>query len=123
MCLIYLIYAWDESANVKRLQKLGLWQRFSLSTDSALPRGTVKMLPLTLVSPSCGVVSLSVDASQIQPSRVPLFHRPLIEKLVALEFSCGAMKFLRFVRLRNDNMIIFIDLTCEVLVVFVDIGE
>ena len=33
------------------------------------------------------------------------------------------MKFLRFVRLRNDNMIISIDLTCEVLVVFVDIGE
>ncbi len=33
-----------KSANVKRLQQLGLWQRIVLSTDSALPRGTVRML-------------------------------------------------------------------------------
>lgn len=30
-----------KSANVRRLQELGLWQRIVLSTDSALPRGTV----------------------------------------------------------------------------------
>ncbi|MCI5139322.1 MAG: radical SAM protein [Candidatus Electrothrix sp. AR1] len=33
-----------KSANVKRLQQLGLWQRIILSTDSALPRGTVRVL-------------------------------------------------------------------------------
>jgi len=33
-----------KSANVKRLQQLGLWQRIVLSTDPALPRGTVMML-------------------------------------------------------------------------------
>ena len=31
-----------KSANVKRLEQLGLWQRIVLSTDSNLPRGTVK---------------------------------------------------------------------------------
>jgi histone acetyltransferase (RNA polymerase elongator complex component) len=30
-----------KSANVKRLQQLGLWQRIVLSTDSALPRSTL----------------------------------------------------------------------------------
>ncbi|MCI5219134.1 MAG: hypothetical protein D3914_08085 [Candidatus Electrothrix sp. LOE2] len=33
-----------KSSNVKRLQQLGLWQRIVLSTDSALPRGTVRMV-------------------------------------------------------------------------------
>ncbi|MCI5165161.1 MAG: radical SAM protein [Candidatus Electrothrix sp. GM3_4] len=33
-----------KSANVKRLQQLGFWQRIVLSTDPALPRGTVMML-------------------------------------------------------------------------------
>ena len=33
-----------KSASVKRLQQLGLWQRIVLSTDSTLPRGTVRML-------------------------------------------------------------------------------
>ncbi|MDU9047614.1 MAG: radical SAM protein [Candidatus Electrothrix sp. Rat3] len=31
-----------RSANVKRLQQLGLWQRIVLKTDSALPRGAVR---------------------------------------------------------------------------------
>ena len=31
-----------RSANVKRLQQLGLWQRIVLSTDSSIPRGTVR---------------------------------------------------------------------------------
>ena len=30
-----------QSANVKRLQQMGLWQRIALSTDPAVPRGTV----------------------------------------------------------------------------------
>ncbi|MCW5210507.1 radical SAM protein, partial [Desulfobulbus sp. N3] len=33
-----------KSANVKRLQQLGLWQRIVLSTDSSLLRGTVRVL-------------------------------------------------------------------------------
>ncbi len=33
-----------KSANVKRLQELGLWQRIQLTTDSSLERGTVKVL-------------------------------------------------------------------------------
>lgn len=33
-----------KSSNVKRLQQSGLWQRIVLSTDSALPRGTVRMV-------------------------------------------------------------------------------
>ncbi|MCI5208291.1 MAG: hypothetical protein D3910_05755, partial [Candidatus Electrothrix sp. ATG2] len=33
-----------KSANVNRLQQLGLWQRIVLSTDSTLPRGTVRMV-------------------------------------------------------------------------------
>ncbi|MCW5211571.1 radical SAM protein [Desulfobulbus sp. TB] len=33
-----------KSINVKRLQQLGLWQHISLSTDSAVPRGTVRMV-------------------------------------------------------------------------------
>ncbi|MCI5159769.1 MAG: radical SAM protein, partial [Candidatus Electrothrix sp. AUS1_2] len=33
-----------HSANVKRLQQLGLWQRITLSTDPAVPRGTVRLL-------------------------------------------------------------------------------
>ncbi|WP_339133530.1 MAG: radical SAM protein [Candidatus Electrothrix sp. GW3-4] len=33
-----------KSANVRRLQQLGLWQRIVLNTDSALPRGTVRIL-------------------------------------------------------------------------------
>ncbi|MCI5191857.1 MAG: radical SAM protein [Candidatus Electrothrix sp. AU1_5] len=31
-------------ANVKRLQQLDLWQRITLSTNSAVPRGTVRMV-------------------------------------------------------------------------------
>ncbi|RWX48849.1 Radical SAM superfamily protein, partial [Candidatus Electrothrix marina] len=38
------IFRGMKSANVKRLQQLGLWQRIVLSTDSALPRGTVRVL-------------------------------------------------------------------------------
>ncbi|XCN75448.1 MAG: radical SAM protein [Candidatus Electrothrix aestuarii] len=33
-----------KSANVKRLQQLGLWQRIALSTDPTVPRGTVNVL-------------------------------------------------------------------------------
>ena len=33
-----------KSSNVKRLQQLGLWQRITLSTDSAVPRGRVRMV-------------------------------------------------------------------------------
>ncbi|MDU9047617.1 MAG: hypothetical protein Q3M30_02125 [Candidatus Electrothrix sp. Rat3] len=33
-----------KSANVNRMGQLGLWQRIVLNTDSALPRGTVRML-------------------------------------------------------------------------------
>ncbi len=33
-----------KSANIKRLQQLGLWQRVVLGTDSTLPRGTVRVL-------------------------------------------------------------------------------
>ncbi len=33
-----------KSANVKRLQQLGLWQRIVLSTDPTLRRGTVMIL-------------------------------------------------------------------------------
>ncbi len=33
-----------KSANVKRLQQLGFWQRIVLTTDSALRRGTVRLL-------------------------------------------------------------------------------
>lgn len=35
------IFRGMKSTNVKRLQELGLWQRIALSTDPALPRGTV----------------------------------------------------------------------------------
>lgn len=33
-----------KSTNVKRLEQLGFWQRIVLSTDSTLPRGTVRIL-------------------------------------------------------------------------------
>ncbi|WP_446008796.1 elongator complex protein 3 [Candidatus Electrothrix sp.] len=36
-----------KSANVKRLQELGLWQRIQLSTESGLERGTVSLFSLT----------------------------------------------------------------------------
>ncbi|WPD24503.1 MAG: hypothetical protein SD837_08040 [Candidatus Electrothrix scaldis] len=33
-----------KSANIRRLQELGLWQRIALSTDPTVPRGTVNVL-------------------------------------------------------------------------------